>query len=210
MRLKRGMYYVSLRNKVAGALLGMTALGGGITAVVKHNEGYSETSYLDSAGVWTICYGETKDVKRGMRLTRGACDAQLTLSIQEHSKALQGLPESLPDVVVLGSIDMTYNVGIWGFSGSLVKRRLMVSDFAGAATAVLSWRYIHKVSETSPGVGWVAVPNNKNKWRFDCSQVIQGKRNRVCWGLWERRVWQSKAIGNQFKSVQEAVLALPK
>lgn len=210
MRLKRGMYYVSLKNKIAGALLGMTALGGGITAVVKHNEGYSETSYLDSAGVWTICYGETKDVKRGMRLTRGACDAQLTLSIQEHSKALQGLPESLPDVVVLGSLDMAYNVGVYGFRNSQIKRLLAVDDYSGAGAAVLQWRYIHKQARTTPGVGWVPVQGEQGKWRFDCSQLVQGKRNRVCWGLWERRQWQSKAIGNEFSTLQEAVYNLPK
>ncbi|QFP93591.1 lysozyme [Pectobacterium phage CX5] len=210
MHLGRGTFFVSLKNKIVGALLGVSALGGGITAVVKHNEGYSESAYLDSAGVWTICYGETKGVQRGMRLSMESCDAQLSKSIVDHSKALAGLPTSLPDVVVLGSIDMTYNVGVWGFSSSQVKRLLMVGDFKGAAAAVLSWRYIHKQSLVSPGLGWVAVLGVKNKWRFDCSQMIQGKRNRVCWGLWERRVWQSKAIGNEFKSVQQAVQALPK
>ncbi|AZF94507.1 putative lysozyme [Pectobacterium phage Ekidair] len=201
---------MSLKNKIVAALFGMTALGGGITAVVKHNEGYSESAYLDSAGVWTICYGETRGVQRGMRLGVESCDTQLSQSIVDHSKALDGLPTSLPDVVVLGSIDMAYNVGIWGFSSSQVKRRLMAGDFKGAAAAVLSWRYIHKKSSVSPGLGWVLVKGTKNKWQFNCSQLLQGKRNRVCWGLWERRVWQSKAIGNEFKSVQQAVQALPK
>ncbi|AXY81716.1 glycoside hydrolase [Pectobacterium phage Nobby_B4] len=201
---------MSLKNKIIGALFGVTALGGGITAVVKHNEGLSQTAYKDSAGVWTICYGETKGVRKDLYATQKQCDAQLIQSITEHAKALGGLPESLPDVVVLGSIDMAYNVGIWGFSSSQVKRRLMAGDFKGAAAAVLSWRYIHKKSSVSPGLGWVLVKGTKNKWQFDCSQLLQGKRNRVCWGLWERRVWQSKAIGNEFKSVQQAVQALPK
>lgn len=201
---------MSLKTKLIGALLGATALGGSITAVVKHNEGYSESAYLDSAGVWTICYGETKNVQRGTRLTRAECDAQLTESTREHSKALDGLPESLPDVVVLGSLDMAYNVGVYGFRNSQIKRLLSVGDYAGAGAAVLQWRYIHKQARTTPGIGWVPVRGEQGKWRFDCSQLIQGKRNRVCWGVWERRMWQSKAIGNEFNTLEAAVAALPK
>lgn len=185
---------MSLKNKVIGAIAGATMLGGGITSVVEHNEGYSEVAYRDSAGVWTVCYGETKGVKRGMRLTRGACDAQLRDSIAEHTEALTGLPEDLPDVVVLGSIDMAYNVGIYGFKGSAQKKYLMNKEYKKAGQAVLAWRYI-------------TLPNGT---KYDCSKRIKGKPNKVCWGLWERRQWQSKAIGNEFKSVQEAVAALPK
>lgn len=185
---------MSLKSKIIGAIAGATLLGGGITSVVKHNEGYSEPAYQDSAGVWTICYGETKGVKRGMRLTKSACDAQLRDSIAEHAEALSGLPEALPDVVVLGSIDMAYNVGVYGFKNSTQKKHLMNKDYKKAGQAVLAWRYI-------------TLPNGS---KYDCSQLVNGKPNKVCWGLWERRQWQSKAIGNEFKSVQEAIAALPK
>lgn len=185
---------MSLKSKIIGAIAGATLLGGGITSVVKHNEGYSESAYQDSAGVWTICYGETKGVKRGMRLTRGECNAQLRDSIAEHAEALTGLPESLPDVVILGSIDMAYNIGVYGFKNSTQKKRLLNGDYKAAGQAVLAWRYI-------------TLPNGV---KYDCSQLVNGKPNKVCWGLWERRLWQSKAIGNEFKTVQEAVAALPK
>lgn len=184
---------MSLKNKIAAALLSAGLLGGGITTVVKHNEGYSQTAYKDSAGVWTICYGETKGVYKGLYYTRKQCDEQLVQSIKEHSKALQGLPEDLPDVVVLGSLDMVYNIGISGFNNSTVKQYLMHKDYTAASRAVLSWRYI-----------------TRNGKKYDCSQLINGKPNRVCWGLWERRQWQSKAIGNQYGSVQSAVNALMK
>lgn len=184
---------MSLKSKVIGAIAGATLLGGGITSVVKHNEGYSETAYQDSAGVWTICYGETKGAKRGMRLTKSACDAQLRDSIAEHAEALTGLPESLPDVVILGSIDMVYNIGVYGFKNSTVKQLLMKKDYAAAERAVLAWRYI--------------TINGK---KYNCSQLVNGKPNRVCWGLWERRQWQAKAIGNRYDSVESAVNALMK
>lgn len=185
---------MSLKSRVIGAIAGATLLGGGITSVVQHNEGYSNVAYKDSAGVWTICYGETKGVYKGLYLTRKQCDAQLVQSITEHAEALVGLPEGLPDVVILGSIDMSYNTGVYGFKNSTQKKHLMNKNYKGAGQAVLAWRYI-------------TLPNGS---KYDCSQLVKGKPNKVCWGLWERRQWQSKAIGNEFKTVKEALDALPK
>lgn len=180
---------MSLRNKIVGALAGASLLGGSITAVIQNNEGYSSTAYLDSAGVPTICYGETKGVQMGQKRSLSDCQKQLIQSAGEHAQALVGLPESIPDVVLLGSLDMAYNIGISGFSNSTVKRKLRQGDYHAAGQAVLQWKYI-----------------TLNGKKYDCSV----KGNKVCYGLWKRRLWQSKAIGNEFKSVQEAVAALPR
>lgn len=199
---------MSLRTKVIAALAGATMLGGAITGVIQHNEGLSLTAYKDSAGIPTICYGETKGVKMGQRATLSDCQKQLIQSAGEHAKALDGLPMQLSDVALVGSIDFIYNVGVAGFNGSAVKRHLKNLDYAAAAKAVLDWRYISKYQQKSPGTGWVY--KGSNRWTFDCSQHINGQRNRVCWGLWERRQWQSKAIGNQYKNVNAATAALKK
>lgn len=178
---------MSLRTKVVSAIAGASLLGGAITGVIQHNEGFSPTAYRDSAGIPTICYGETKGVKMGQKATLSECQKQLIQSAGEHARALDGLPESLPDVVLLGSLDMAYNVGVTGFSSSTVKRKLMQGDYAGAGKAVLQWRFI-----------------TLNGKKYDCSQKVNGKPNKVCWGLWERRQWQSKAIGNQYTNVSAA------
>lgn len=197
---------MSLRTKVIAALTGATMLGGAITGVIQHNEGLSLTAYKDSAGIPTICYGETKGVKMGQRATLSDCQKQLVQSAGEHAKALDGLPMQLSDVALLGALDFTYNVGVAGFNGSSVKHHLKSLDYAAAGKAVLDWRYISKYQQKSPGAGWVY--KGGNRWTFDCSQYINGKRNRVCWGLWERRQWQSKAIGNQYKNVNAAMAEL--
>lgn len=190
---------MSLKSKIIGAIAGATLLGGGITSVVKHNEGENKLpdgthiAYQDSAGVWTYCYGETKGAYKGLRISQDACDKQLVLSVQAHAEALTGLPESLPDVVILGSLDMVYNIGVYGFKHSTVKQFLMKKEYAAAERAVLAWRYI--------------TINGK---KYDCSQYVNGKPNRVCWGLWERRQWQAKAIGNRYDSLASAVNALMK
>lgn len=198
----------TVRGRVIAAIVGGSVLGGGITTVVTTNEGFSGDAYLDSAGIPTICYGETKGVKLGQSRSVSECQEQLIRSVSEHANALVGLPNSLPDVVVLGSIDMAYNVGVAGFKGSKVHRYLSSGNTAAAGKAVLEWRYISSTRQPKTE-GWV-YNSAKKKWTFDCSQLINGKRNKVCWGLWERRQWQSKAIGNQFKTVNEAVKALNK
>lgn len=198
----------SVRGRVLAAIIGGTTLGGGITAVVTQNEGFSGDAYLDSAGIPTICYGETKGVKLGQSRSLSDCNKQLVQSVGEHAEALVGLPVSLPDVVVLGSIDMAYNVGVYGFKGSKVHRYLSEGNYKAAGKAVLEWRYISSVRQPK-GSGWVYVPSSK-KWRYDCSQLVSGKPNKVCWGVWKRRLWQSKAIGYEYRTVQEAVQALNK
>lgn len=199
---------MSLRTRVIAALAGATMLGGAITEVVQHNEGLSLTAYKDSAGIPTICYGETKGVKMGQRATLSDCQKQLIESAGEHARALDGLPMQISDVALLGALDFTYNVGVTGFNGSAVKRHLKRLDYIAAGEAVLNWRYISKYQQKSPGIGWLY--KGSNRWTFDCSQYINGQRNRVCWGLWERRQWQAKAIGNRYDSVESAVNALVK
>lgn len=184
---------MNISSKVKTALASATVLGASITAVIQHNEGLSLKAYTDSAGVPTICYGETKGVSMGQTATLTQCKQQLIQSAGEHAKALDGLPMSLTDVQLLGALDMTYNIGVSGFRNSTTKRKLMQGDTKGAAQAVLSWRYI-------------TVKGKK----YDCSTLVKGKPNKVCWGLWERRQWEAKAIGNEYKSMQAAVAAMPK
>lgn len=161
--------------------------------IVKVNEGFSPSSYQDSAGVWTICYGETKGVKAGQVKTKLQCDAQLQESLKQHGSVLNDVPEDIPAVVALGALDMAYNIGVSGFNNSTAKKWIILRDYKRAGEAVLSWRYI-----------------TRNGKKYDCSQLVNGKPNKVCWGLWQRRQWEAKAIGNQFKTPQEAVEALEK
>ncbi len=192
-----------LLARITGVLFAATA------GVVAYNEGYKEVAYQDSAKVWTICYGETEGVKQGDTATRAECDAQLRKSIVKHAQGLAGIPEGIPDVVLIGSLDMAYNIGVYGFQNSTQRKHLLLRNYKAAGEAVLAWRYISQKKAPAPQKGW-EYDRSARVWRFDCSQFIDGKRNRVCWGLWERRVWQSKAIGNEFKSVDEALKALPR
>ena len=178
------------RLTVGGGLLAASVVG-----VVKHNEGYSERTYYDGAGVATICYGETKGVKLGEVRSKSQCDKQLQESLAAHAKVFDGIPSSTPDVVALGVLDMAYNIGVVGFNNSKIKKAIIKSDYRMAGKYVLEWKYI-------------TVTRNGKKYKYDCSQLVNGSPNKVCYGLWKRRLWQSQAIGNGFKTPQEALNAL--
>jgi lysozyme len=60
-------------------------------------------------------------------------------------------------------VDMAYNIGTGGFCGSTIVRRLNARDYAGACDAILMWNRVAKQDCSVPG-------------------------NRICWGLWERRL----------------------
>lgn len=174
----------NLLSRVTGSLFGVIAV------VVGVHEGRSLVSYQDPAGVWTICDGETLGVQPGQKATQAQCDETLRKGIARHAEALRDLPQDLPDVVLLGAIDSAYNVGVYGFRGSSAAKCLANKDYTCASKNWLKWKYI-------------TLPNGK---KFDCSTP----GNKVCSGLWDRRQWQAKALGNQFKSVQEALAALPR
>ena len=175
---------------LAARIFGSVFLLASTVTIVKVNEGYKEVAYQDGAGVWTICYGETKGVKKGDVRTKEECESQLWSSLKTHSQALDGLPDTTPDVVALGSLDMAYNIGVGGFNNSTIKRELMKGNYKRAGEAVLSWRFI-------------TITQNGKRVKFDCST----KGNKICYGLWKRRLVQSEMIGDSI-TIEQAIAKL--
>lgn len=182
---------MSLKNNYLSKLTGVLFLSA--AAILGVHEGRSLVAYKDSAGYVTICDGDTSNVKMGDVATPAECDARLKKAVEKHAVALAGLPDGLPDVVALGSLSLSYNIGTYGFKGAQVYKQLLLRDYKAAGQAALRWKFI--------------TVNGK---KYDCSQLVNGKPNKVCYGLWLRRQWEAKAIGNEFKTVQEALAALPK
>ena len=54
--------------------------------LIKSFEGCRTTAYRCSAGVWTIGYGHTVDVKEGMTITQHQCDVMLEVDIETYEK----------------------------------------------------------------------------------------------------------------------------
>lgn len=156
--------------------------------------------YIDSAGVRTTCYGETKNLTKEF-YTVAECEAMLGESTKYYAKALDGLPP-LPVVVYVGALDFTYNAGRAAFAGSSIKQCLLKEDYACASEAVLNWRYISKKSITAKDKSYGVWKWNGKKYMYDCSQLVNGKPNKLCTGLWERRKYQSLMLGNKLTPEQ--------
>ena len=90
-------------------------------------------AYLDSASVWTICTGDTYNVKPGQVETPEQCQARLATSIQKHAQALSALPDRTPDYAVLAAVDFAYHVGVNGAKNSTTFKLLGAGDTVGAA-----------------------------------------------------------------------------
>lgn len=105
-------------------------------------EGYSSKAYPDIVGVYTICYGETKNVHPGMVMTRPECDTQLLKSIQEHESGMRGClrtPDAIPINVYISEVSLTYNIGIGGFCKSTVAKLTNEIDYRGACRSFMMW-----------------------------------------------------------------------
>lgn len=98
------------------------------------------TAYLCPAGVWTIGWGETEGVARGMVWTADQADARLRQQVIRYAAAVRGMcrvhttPNQLGALVLL-----SYNIGLQALRGSSVLRLHNQGDPEGAARAFRLW-----------------------------------------------------------------------
>ena len=160
-----GKYVTAKRARVAALTLVSAAT---VWAVpwIKQNEGESLKAYLDSAKVWTICHGETLNVKPTDVRTKEWCDKntqartyQFTLNV---AKLITTPLYEDVGVYLLGSHShFAYNVGITGYSKSQVLKLTNKGDLIGGCYAMLNW--------------------------YKAGGVDCRVRSSNCYGLWVRR-----------------------
>lgn len=87
---------------------------------LKRDEGCRLKAYKCTAGVWTIGYGHTGDVKEGDTITQHQADQLLLFDIDKHKKELD---KALPWAHTLDNarygvlLNMAFNLGIRGLLG---------------------------------------------------------------------------------------------
>lgn len=113
MRSKRA------KSALAGAA-GAIALA--TVSLIKPWEGRELVAYKDIVGVWTICDGETKGVRPGMKKTAAECDAMLNTRVEKDfyiplTKCIAGF-EKKPIGWQAMMISLSYNVGVAAACGS--------------------------------------------------------------------------------------------
>lgn len=108
--------------------------------LIKEFEGCQLTAYKCPAGVWTIGYGHTGDVKSGMTITEQEAENYLRADLQKFEagvdKAVKvGITQNMFDALV----SFTYNCGIGALQSSTLLKKLNAGDFNGAANEFLKW-----------------------------------------------------------------------
>ena len=118
------------------------------TPLVAKWEGKKNIAYLDtiaSPPVWTVCYGETRNVKQGDRYSDAQCAAMLGAGLLTYRNGLHRYftPETKASRLTperdAAYVSLAYNVGIRGIGRSTATRRLNAGDIAGGCTALGWW-----------------------------------------------------------------------
>lgn len=169
------------------SLIATLVLSGAGLVGIAVSEGYSAKAYPDpvlGAKVPTIGFGTTGGVRMGDITTPVKALERKLSDVQQFESAIkQCVTAPLHQYEYDAYVNLAYNIGsgksgvadgfCWSKRGgySTLVQRLNAQNYAGACDAILMWKKAGDVDCSVPG-------------------------NKVCWGLWERRLrLHSKCLG---------------
>ena len=127
---------ISKQRTAAASLIASASVLVGIAV----HEGYSNTSYKDTAGVQTIGFGQADGTKAGQTTNPVRALQVLEDSLDNHAKGMVAcihVPISQGEYDAY--LDFTYNVGVSAFCHSTLNKKLNSGDYAGACKELLRW-----------------------------------------------------------------------
>lgn len=108
--------------------------------IIKEYEGLRLKSYKCPAGVWTIGYGSTAGVKKGMEITESEADQRLIVDLMVSEYAIErAVKPLLNDNQFSALASFVFNVGAGKFGQSTLLKKLNAGDVNGAADEFLKW-----------------------------------------------------------------------
>jgi lysozyme len=98
-------------------------------------------AYKDIVGVWTVCDGDTYDVRPGMIETAEGCELRLDKQLTAHAKFVLACTPTLRghDRQLAAAVSLAYNIGTGGYCRSTVARRFNAGNWRDACDAMLMW-----------------------------------------------------------------------
>jgi lysozyme len=111
------------------------------TAIVKRFEGCKLKAYKCPAGIWTIAYGRTTNVKPGDTCTQRQADDWLEAEFDEFELRVQSLIGKAPttDNQLIALVSFAYNVGIGALAGSTLLKKHRGGYHAAAKLEFAKW-----------------------------------------------------------------------
>lgn len=118
--------------------------------IIKNWEGLRLVAYRDMVGVWTICYGETLNVRAGMRKTKAECEAMLYERAYRDfylpmAKCAAPAFVQAPVPVQAAMLGGGFNFGVGsikprrGWCGSSAADAIRARNWPGACVAQTAW-----------------------------------------------------------------------
>ena len=108
--------------------------------LIKEFEGLRLEAYLCPANVWTIGYGHTKTVRKGMKITQEEADELLAGDVAwVKNCADSAIKVELSANQVAAVYSFIYNCGAGAFRSSTLLRKLNKADYEGAANEFKRW-----------------------------------------------------------------------
>lgn len=129
---------LNLKNKLLA--LGATSVIASAGALVAIFEGKENVAYKDIVGVWTICYGETKNVKAGQYKTDDQCNASLAKELTKYNKEMLSVVKvELTPQEEIAYTSFVWNLGISNFSNSTLLKKLNAGYHDQACNELVKW-----------------------------------------------------------------------
>lgn len=91
---------------------------------LKEFEGYRDVAYRDSAGVLTIGFGTTRNVKEGMTCTEEQAERWLREDLELAERFVSTIPEIDTQGKFDAVVDFVYNCGIGAFENSTLLKKI--------------------------------------------------------------------------------------
>lgn len=107
-------------------------------------EGLRLYVYRDVVGVYTYCYGETKDAfsKRGQKFTKEQCDVLFIKRLGEFEQGMRSClnePDAIPDKAYVAFLDLAYNIGVHGFCRGSIPTKLNNHQYVAACNKLMAY-----------------------------------------------------------------------
>lgn len=129
-------------RKTLAAIVGATAAAI-LYVSIPEDEGTRHQAYRDIVGVWTICTGDTEDVRPGQVASKAECEARLERQLIAHAepvmRCVPTLREDGRDHQRAAAVSLAYNIGTGAFCRSTAARRFNARDWRGGCDAFLMW-----------------------------------------------------------------------
>lgn len=110
------------------------------TALIAGHEGLRNYAYLDPVKIWTVCYGETRGVKKGDYFTTEQCKEMLGGRIAEFEAGVDScVKRDMPVTRKVAFISLAYNIGIAAFCKSTAARMMNLGLVREACNAITLW-----------------------------------------------------------------------